>query len=325
MLNFKSWLLTEMAQVKRVSPEDVEQLKLFGPVYHGSTQDNLKAISQDGFKLFKGAPRSGNISNGYQLKHYANSLPPPIHHLGYGIYFTTNKSVAKRYSYGTVKGLVPYYIHAPNMGTINFGAPNTMMKWWLQNGYTAHPNMTQDEWVQATENLTNTLSSKYDAIWFKGKGLTTLLDGDQIVVFNINNIFQLDNDLSVGYEDHGNILKIGNKITFKNSPVKAEILKVNPQTRADYWQDLIGPSKYSLELKMTLKAVEDLRAIYLEPLAKTLVAFKDDMVIANRIQTMSEEQAYQHFANYLINTINRQCPSALVAQVNQKRTTRTTP
>jgi hypothetical protein len=322
MLNFKNWLFTEMAQVRKISPEEVEKQQLFGPVYHGSTQDNLKLISQDGFKLFKGPPRTGNISNGYQLKNYADQYPPPIHHLGYGVYFTTKLSVAKNYNLGSSKGLIPYYIHAPRITTINFGAPNTMMKWWLQNGYTPSPNMSQEEWVQATENLTKTLASKYDAIWYKGKGLKTLLDGDQIVVFNTDNIFQLDNEISAGYEENGNVLKIGRKVKLKNTNIKAEILKISLQERTDYWQQLLGPSKYQLALKISLKNIEDIRQIYIEPLTKTLMSTinPEEAVIKNRIANgMSQDDAYKHFGNYLINVINRSCPSAMVESVIQKR------
>jgi len=302
-----------MAQVKRVGPEEIQRNKLFGPVYHGTTAENLKTISQDGFKVFKGAPRTGEVSNGYQQSEYSQGFPPPIHHLGFGIYFTTIKNIAKNYNYGSTKGLVQYYLNVPRLETINFGSVNTMMSWWLKNGYVPQKNMNMNQWIQATQQLTDGLSSKFDGVWFKGKGLRRLLDGDQIVVFNPANIFQLDVNLAQEYEDGETILKIGNNVRFKNTKIKAKIIKIDPWQGEDFWSPLIGSSKYKLTLNMTLKAVEELRAIYFEPLLKIMPNYKDSIYIKNRIENgMTEEEVYRHFANYLINVINRQCPSKLL-------------
>ena len=84
----------------------------------------------------------------------------------------------------------------PNLEIINFGSENTMMKWWIKNGY--DPELARKDRVQATINLTDNLKSKYDAVWFKGKSIRRLLDGDQIVVFDVDRIYQIDPKLSTG-------------------------------------------------------------------------------------------------------------------------------
>ena len=68
------------------------------------------------------------------------------------------------------------------------------MKWWIDNGY--DPELAKKDRVSATIKLTDNLKSKYDAVWFKGKGLKRLLDGDQICVYNLDIIKQLDLSLS---------------------------------------------------------------------------------------------------------------------------------
>jgi hypothetical protein len=123
-------------------------------------------------------------------------VPPPVHHLGYGIYFTTNKSIAKDYNFGTAKGLKQYYLDVPRLETINFGSTNTMMKWWFANGYDMDASMDEGKRIQATVNLTNELKSKFDAVYYKGKGLYRLLDGDQICVFDPSRIYELNTELA---------------------------------------------------------------------------------------------------------------------------------
>lgn len=67
-------------------------------------------------------------------------------------------------------------------------------------------------------NSSKELSSKYDAVWFKGKGIRRLLDGDQICVFNVNNIFEIDHSLSQPME-------IGSKVRRKSDGMIGRILK----------------------------------------------------------------------------------------------------
>ena len=218
MINLKS-LLTEAA-VPKISLQAAKDNKLFGPVYHGTSQEARDKIAMDGFIIPIGHERSGDISNGYETSDYSGGIPSPIHHIGFGVYLTTVLSIAKRYSGGTVRGMPIYFLNAPRMETINWGSQNTMMKWWIKNGYDY--NVTPEtqfggsrtEWggtkntlpaireerLRATIHMTDELKSKYDAVWYKGKGMFKLLDGDQVVVFDPSIIYQIDPKLSKGIE-----------------------------------------------------------------------------------------------------------------------------
>lgn len=171
----------------------------FGPVYHGTTPDKFQKIDLEGFKVFIDDSRSRDIRNGYLNVQYGNTgIPAPIHHLGFGVYFTTSKTIFKKYNLSSTKNIREYYIDAPRLEVINFASPKTMMKWWIENSYDTE--LAKINRVQATINLTNSLKEKYDAVWFKGKGLHQLLDGDQVVVFNPDKIYQIDPKLSSGKE-----------------------------------------------------------------------------------------------------------------------------
>jgi hypothetical protein len=197
-------MLTE-AKVKKLSPQEVADKKLFGPVFHGTSEDARKEIEGGGFKIFYGHERSGNVTHGYEASDYWGGIPAPIHHLGFGIYFTTSKTIAKSFNHGTTRGLKVYFLDVPRLETINFGAPRTMMKWWLENGYDydrsplttygnpqTNLNSIREERYQATLHLTDGLKKKHDAVWFKGKGMYRLLDGDQVCVYDPNNIYEMD-------------------------------------------------------------------------------------------------------------------------------------
>jgi hypothetical protein len=114
---------------------------MFGPVYHG-THGDIDAILATGFNNKYTVPTSGvstltgrpiSTSNGYAFSEYANGIAAPVHHLGYGTYLSTVKAIAKNFNGGTTKGLKTFYIDTRNILEINFGAPNTMMKWWQNN------------------------------------------------------------------------------------------------------------------------------------------------------------------------------------------------
>lgn len=157
---------------------------------------------------------SAGMSNGYENGNYGSlSIPPPIHHLGFGIYLTTVKSIAKKFAGGFLRGMRIYYLDAPKMETINFGSTSRMMDWWINNGY--DPDLAQKGEVgryAATVKLTNQLKSKYDAVWYKGQGMYRLLDGDQVVVFDPSIIRQIDLSLSKGTD-------IGAKVVLKNDRI----------------------------------------------------------------------------------------------------------
>jgi hypothetical protein len=198
-----------------VSLQQATDNKLFGPVYHGTSSEKLEKIDKEGFRVFVGHARSGDIVNGFEVSDYSGGIPAPVHLLGFGVYFTTNRSIAKKFNGGTSVGLKTYFLHAPKMEIINWGSPNTMMKWWIKNGYDYKitPDTqfggTRSEWggtkntlpsireerLRATKQLTDELSSKWDAVWYKGKSRFSLLDGDQVCVYDPNNIYVMDKSL----------------------------------------------------------------------------------------------------------------------------------
>lgn len=193
-----------------ISPQEAIDRGFFGPVFHGTSSENHKQINTQGFQVFSDVESSGNnISNGYINQPYYNNIPPPLHHLGFGIYFTTKKTIAKKFNANTTKNLSTYYLDVPKLETINFGAPKTMMNWWIKNGY--DPNLARESErgrIQATTMLTNHLKNKYDAVWFKGASLYTLLDGDQIVIFNPNRIYKVDFNIASDMEIGSKVIKV---------------------------------------------------------------------------------------------------------------------
>jgi len=175
---------------KKASPQQISDNNMFGPLYHGTTEENRGKIEEEGFKIFIGPESSGNISHGYGGSNYHNSIPAPVHHLGYGIYFSTVKNIAKQFAGGTVRGMKEYYLDSNSVEIINFGSPRTMMEWWVNNGYDA--DLAQTDRVSATMKMTEALKSRYDAVWFKGKGINRLLDGDQVCVFDLSKIYEVN-------------------------------------------------------------------------------------------------------------------------------------
>lgn len=204
------------AAAKKISLQEAKDRKLFGPVYHGTTDDGRQRIREDGFR-----PGGAEDSrHGYPNQPYAPGLPPaPQHHLGYGVYLTTSRTIAKQYNGGTERGLVSYYLDVPRLETINFSAAGTMMKWWQRNGYDG--DLARTDRVAATEKLTQSLSSRFDAVWFKGKGLTRLLDGDQICCYDPSRIYEIDPKLSSGCD-------AGAKVRRKSDGMRGVVLSAEP-------------------------------------------------------------------------------------------------
>ena len=178
------------AAVSPISPSQAQQM--FGPLYHG-TRGDLAQIIATGFDTSKsvaqgvGGWRNTPIgtSNGYPFEPYGfTGIAPPIHHLGFGAYLTTVKAIAKQFAGGSLKGMRTFYLDSPRVLTINFGSPRTMMQWWQQNGYDMTSEATKAHdfraWQAATFKLTLRLQKDNDAVWFKGKGIRRLLDGDQV-------------------------------------------------------------------------------------------------------------------------------------------------
>ena len=105
MIKLKS-LICE-AKVPPISLQQAVDADLFGPVYHGTKAEYRAAIDREGFKVVKGMYGTAGMSQGYQPgESYGNTgTPPPIHHLGFGVYFTTSKGIAKKFAGGPVKGV----------------------------------------------------------------------------------------------------------------------------------------------------------------------------------------------------------------------------
>ena len=319
--------LLEMAQVRSISPEEAKENNLFGPVYHGTNEENRSLISQHGFKVFQGASRTGPITNGFEIFDYHENIPPPIHHLGFGVYFTTRKQKAKIFNRNTTKGLQGYYIYAPRLETINWGTRKTMMRWWRENGYNMPPiNQLQGdpetERIEATKNLTNVLASKYDAVWYKGKGFGELLDGDQICVFNPDNIFLVDNSLSPGYEMNGVTVRLGDRVSIKDTKVTAKVLAIRPipsglaydiETRL--WKAVLGQFDYFLSVSIDKNGFQAIKDAHSEKLMQATLKAQDEEFFAKRIELKGSKKASaQSYVDYVLekSRLARQFPSGMV-------------
>ncbi len=204
--------------IQKITSQEAKDRGMFGIVYHGTTEENWENIKKNGFKIEYDTPR-----NSYDEKTYGNTeLFPPIHHLGYGVYFTTKKAIGMAYNKGTSKNLYKFYLDIPNICEINFGVERTMMKWWNDNGFDKISNnkdILKDR-MKATIKMTDVLKNKYDAVWFKGKGYSgRLLDGDQICVYDTSKIYLLDDSNVIGYNIGAKVERLEDKIGHKYSYV----------------------------------------------------------------------------------------------------------
>lgn len=205
-----SELLAEEA-ISSISPQQAIDGRMFGPLYHG-TRASLEDIIKSGFDVERSISAA---SNGYRLQPYRPlSIAAPMHHLGFGAYFTTVKAIAKKFAGNTTKGMRTFYLDSKRVETINFGSANTMMRWWQQNGYDMTAEATQrgdhHAWVEATRKLTKTLHSRCDAVHYLGKSMYRLLDGDQVCVFDPSLIRVVDPKLATG-------LEVGSRVTHNQS------------------------------------------------------------------------------------------------------------
>jgi hypothetical protein len=221
-----------LESVERISPTEAKSRGLMGPLYHG-TMRGIDDIRQNGFDVSRSIPRGVGLgvaqglggsyirddvpigsSNGYAFAPYGyTGIAPPIHHLGFGVYFTTVKAIAKMYGGNSMKGVIEFYANVPDMIEINFAAERTMMKWWLQNGYTMTPEATEkrdfNTWAKATMNLTKNLR-KYGAVHFLGKsGFNRALDGDQVCIYDPSVLVIVDKKLATGLDVGSKVVHTG--------------------------------------------------------------------------------------------------------------------
>lgn len=220
-----------LEDLERISKQAASDRHLFGPVYHGTTPSGREAILKSGFKIFVGPGREGPVRHGFDPQATYEGVPVPVHFLGYGIYFTTVKAIAKYFDDGARTLKYEFYIDAPNMEVINFASPRKMRDWWLENGY--DPELAKKDRVEATKKMTEVLEKKYDAVWFKGKGLRSLLDGDQVCVYDTSRIYLADPSLSVGTE-------IGAKVRRKSDGVIGIILTKRPMPEGNKLKDHVN-------------------------------------------------------------------------------------
>lgn len=181
-----------------ISPQEAHDT-CWGPYYHGtSTEERVDAILSEGFKWEEGEARNGGVAQGYEKKPYYNTgCFPPVHHLGYGVYLTAKRNLARDQSaYGNIKNVLEFYLlKSANILRINYAAPNTMLKWWQSMGYDCE--LAKTDRVAATKKLTQTLASQYDAVYHECRGMYSpkKMDGNQICVYNTDIIRRVDKKL----------------------------------------------------------------------------------------------------------------------------------
>jgi len=266
-------ILTEDLQI--ISFQEAKDRYLFGPIYRSTIPEKLAKIFPP--KFSSGQEESGEIPSDYPINDYYEGIPAPLFHLGFGYYFTTLRSIAKEYSTGYRNYDGPYFIDAHPL-EINFGSSRTMMKWWIENGYnysktpeTSGPSpgalwnteKIRQERLRATTNMTETLKSKYDAVWFKGRGGSwgnqTLLIGDRICVYDSSKIYKVDKKLSkpgdigsrvtakVGIDPYNRgvvVIPIGTGGTIIDKRDVSDIVKQYPGAK-----ERLGDSKYEYKIK----------------------------------------------------------------------------
>lgn len=282
---FKDWLIDEESfvfneAVEEISFAEVQRRKMFGPVYHGTSQEKQEVIKKSGFHVFIGGASTGNVTHGYGLSRYGGTpYPPPVHHLGYGIYFTTSKSIGKMYNGGTVKGLREYYLDVPRLLTINFASESKMMNWWRDHGYDMDESMDEGKRIQATINLTNNLKEKYDAVYFKGKGIHKLLDGDQICVFDPNRVYVMNPDLSAEGE-----LAPKDRFVIKDTDVVAKVVSIS--SNGDIYVSYDDPLRKVL-------------ARYGDEFMRDTLARMDDEFMSRIIRNTNSENSEEAVKKYL--------------------------
>ena len=232
--------LTE-APVKTISKQAAIDQGFYGPLYHGTTDENRATIAQQGFKVSNVDDNVGN-RNGF-LGKFDAGYPgiPPVHLLGYGVYLTTVKAVVKQYNQNSMRGIVEYYIDAPRMGEVGFQSPNTIWKWWVQHGYDFDPKIAalkddpanryagnakvMQEQIRATQHMTQTLASEYDAVHLRAAKYGRSIDAEQVVVFDPNRIYQIDAKLASGW-DIGSVVTHNQRIHYSPEFMKEHDLKI---------------------------------------------------------------------------------------------------
>jgi len=96
------------APVPSISPQEAHDTCYDTPFYHGTLPEVITDIKEHGFKWQEGEKGSEGMSHGYDNTNYYEDCPAPVHHLGYGIYLTQIKSIAKDFGYGSMRNVVTF-------------------------------------------------------------------------------------------------------------------------------------------------------------------------------------------------------------------------
>lgn len=246
MIKFFEIFESTKTGLKTISKQKAIDNGFFGPVYHGTTQNNWNSIFKEGFKIEYNYP-----SNTYADDEYAFGYKPPLHHLGFGVYFTKVKAIAKKFNHDTEKNLNEFYLDINNICEIKYSSQKNMMKWWLENQF--DPTLDRSK---ATKKMTDYLKSKYDAVWFKDKTYYgPSLDGDQIVVFDPKKIYMVDNKLSGKKEIGSKVIAIKDIIYLFNKKITAPkgmvgiVVNKTKNTRKDDENNWAYGSEYIYTIK----------------------------------------------------------------------------
>jgi ADP-Ribosyltransferase in polyvalent proteins len=237
------------APVQRISKQEAINRGMFGPVYHGTTEYNRTIIQQQGFKT--AFVDDVSERNGYYNYDYYR----PIHSLGLGIYFTPSKTVAKQYNQDSLRGIIEYYLDVPRLAEIGFTSLNTIRGWWYQNGFDLQHIKTPSgsaferikyqllagEQLRATQNMTKVLSSKYDAVYLRRNSYRRGVDSEQIVVFDPKKIYQIDKNMSSGWDVGSKVIHNQN-IIYSPELIKNRDIRVEKQP--DGWTFITAPVYY---------------------------------------------------------------------------------
>lgn len=209
-----------------ISPQEAYNTCYCG-FFHGTTQESADNILNHGFVWEHGESGSGTVRNGYPNEMYGfTGCKSPVHHLGYGIYLTESRKQAKNFGHKLLEFCI---LKSARIGSINFASPKTMMKWWVDNGYDC--KLAETDRVKATQQLTQNLASKWDAVCFRGKGFRrSLLDGNQICVYNPGIIRRVDRKLAQPGQ-------VGSKVRRKIDGMRGQIVGFYdmPKDKADQY------------------------------------------------------------------------------------------
>jgi hypothetical protein len=320
-MQFKDFLI--LNEVSQVGYQEIQAKKLFGPVYHGTNESNIKNILQSGFKFEIGDARTGSTAHGYEINDYAQGIPAPVHHLGYGVYFTQIANIAKKYQ-RSGKKLINFYLDIPRFTEINFALPNNMMKWWKANCYDMPPlnylkSKSIDEIksmrIESTKKLTECLSSQYDAVIYKGKGIRSLLDGNQICVYDASKIYMFNPELNLQNE-----FMPGDRVKLKEVQVAAEILssRDNKSLRKNLLDVLFGMnSKKLYTVKIDSKSMNKIQDFFYPKIKHILLSDPQyqeflEKQMQNFLINSKEEAADRYSLFWLKNMIKLNMPESLI-------------